>query len=73
MWFIAVHIFTQNCIPLAPYGELYFLKYMTVFCILRPLKKMLNEGKEQSLIPLLLLLVMRKSLSNVLFLYSVVF
>lgn len=37
------------------------------------IKKMLNEGKEQSLIPLLLLWVMRKSLSNVLFLYSTVF
>lgn len=35
-------------------------------------KKLLNEGKEQSLIPLLLLWVTRKSLSNVLFLYSIV-
>lgn len=37
--FIAVHIFTQTIIPLAPYGAVSFLKYMTVFCILRPLKK----------------------------------
>lgn len=34
---------------------------------------MLNESKEQSLVLLLLLWVMTKSLSNVLFLYSTVF
>lgn len=37
-WFIAVHVFTQNIIPLAPYGEVSFLKYLIVFCILWTLK-----------------------------------
>lgn len=51
-------------------GRAYFLN---IFVLNHCQKKYHDEGKEQSLMPRLLLWIMRKSLSDVLFLYLVVF
>lgn len=76
-----VHCFAKyySCVPVSYYGTVSFLSCMMVtFCILWPTKnkktkiKQLNGSKEQSPnSPLLLVWIIKKSLSNVLFLYSI--